>query len=112
MMRAADKRRYYFSIEMYGKIMDALDELHFGSGRSLDYYKRNVENAWAVYFKLYRETDELLKKAEDPNDFSLYPLYRNLGQDEKDFLFDTEEEAMKEYESHIYESLANKMYDL
>ena len=113
MMRAVDKRRYYFSINSYGKIMDAIfayeDE---AVGRPVDWYEKNKDAVWAAHFKLYNETEDILRKAEDPDDFSLMPLYRWLGQDEEDYIFSSREEALKEYESQINQAVADRLYDL
>ena len=109
-MRAVDKRRYYFSIDGYGKIIDAFfDDC---AGRPVSYYEQHKKAVWDANFKLYVETEDILKKAENPEDFSLFPLYRNLGQDESDFLFNSREEALREYEDQIGQSIADRLYDL
>ena len=112
-MRTVDKRRYYISIDSYGKIMDALfaDEDE-AAGRSVDWYEQNKKAVWNAHFKVYAETEAILKKAEDPTDFTYFPLYRGLGQTEEDFLFDSREEALKEYEDHINQSVADRLYNL
>ena len=112
-MRAVDKRRYYILIDSYGKIMDAqfADEDE-AVGRPVEWYEQNKKAVWAAHFKVYQETEAILKKAEDPNDFTFFPLYRHLGQDEEDFLFDSKEDALKEYESHINQSIADRLYNL
>lgn len=106
--RKVDKRRYYFSIDAYGKIIDA----YFADYRS-SYERDQVQKAiWTANFKLYNETENILKKVEDPNNFELFPLYRGIGQDDEDFLFNSREEALKEYEDHINQSIADRLYDL
>lgn len=112
-MRQVDKRRYYFPIESFGKIIDA----HFAYedeaiGKPVEWYDQNRKAVWAKHFKLYNETENILKKAEDPDNFELFPLYRGLGQEDADFIFETREEALKEYESQIERSIADRLYNL
>ena len=108
-MRAVDKRRYYFSIDAYGKIIDAFFDT---DGRTGDWIRANRKAVWDANFKLYNETEDILRRIEDQDDWSLTPLYRWLGQDDEDFIFDSREEALKEYENQIYTSIADRLYDL
>lgn len=111
--RAVDKRRYYFSIDSYSKIIDAYfayeDE---AIGKPVEWYEQNKKAVWTAHFKLYNETENILRKAEDPDDFSLFPLYRWLGENDEDYIFNSREEALKEYESQINQSIADRLYDI
>ena len=112
-MREVNKKRYYFSIEDYGKIIDA----HFAyedeaAGRPVGWYDQNRERVWDAHFRLYNETENILERIEDQDDCSLFPLYRHLGQDDEDFIFESREEAEKEYISQIDQAIADRLYDL
>ena len=109
---AVNKKHYYFSVEAYGKIIDA----HFAYedeavGRPVEWYEQNKKAVWAANFKLYNETEKILSRIKDP-DCDLFPLYRWLGQDEEDYIFETREQAEKEYISQIDQSIADRLYDL
>ena len=111
--RAVNKNRYYFSIAAYGKIIDA----HFAYeneaiGKPVSWYERNKKAVWDANFRLYNETEKILEKAEDPNNFELFPLYRGLGQDDEDYIFESREEAEREYIAQIDQSIADRLYDL
>ena len=106
--RAVDKRRYYFSIDAYGEITDA-PFAYYRNGYERD---QKMKAIWTANFKLYNETENILKKVEDPENFSLCPLYRNFGDNDEDFIFNSREEAEKEYMDHINMSIADRMYNL
>ena len=107
-----NKNHYYFSLDAYGKIIDAFfayeDE---AIGKPVSWYEQNKKAVWAANFKLYTETENILERIKDP-ECSLFPLYRGLGQDDSDYVFETREEAEKEYTDHINQSIADRLYDL
>ena len=106
--RAVDTRRFYFSIEAYGKIIDAYFDYE---GKTLDWYVQNKRAVWMANFKLYTETESILARIEDP-ECDLFPLYRGLGEDDEDFIFASRDDAYQEYEDHINDSIADKLYNL
>lgn len=110
--RAVDKRRYYFSLNSYSKIIDAYfaDEDE-AVGKPVEWYHQNMKAVWAKHFKLYNETDRILEKVLDP-ECPLTPLYRWLGQDDEDYIFASREEALKEYENQINQAIADRLYNL
>ena len=109
---AANKKHYYFDVEAFGRIIDA----HFAYedeaiGRPVEWYEQNKKAVWNRDFKLYSETDRILERVQNP-DCTLFPLYRHLGQDEDDYIFETREDAEREYTSQIDREIADKLYDL
>lgn len=106
---AVNKKHYYFSVEAYGKIIDSHFEDY--SGRPCAYRDQHIKAVWDANFKLYNETENILKKIEDP-ECDLFPLYRWLGQDDEDYIFETREQAEKEYTDQINQSIADRLYDL
>ena len=104
---AVNRKHYYFSVDAYGKIEDAF----FAYYRNQYERDRAMKAVWAANFKLYNETENILAKIKDPN-CDLFPLYRGLGTDDEDYIFETREEAEKEYTDHINESIADRLYDL
>ena len=104
---AVNKKHYYFSLDAYSAIIDA----HFADYQSTAEYDRKTKAVWSSKFVLYNETENILKKIQDP-DCNLFPLYRWLGQDDEDFVFESREEAEREYADHINQSIANRLYDL
>lgn len=110
--RAVDKRHYYYSIDSYSKIIDAIfaDEDE-AVGRPVEWYEQNKKAVWEKHFKLYNETERILKKVQDP-ECPLTQLYRWLGQDDEDYIFASREEALKEYEDQINQSVADRLYNL
>ena len=112
-VKEVNKKHYYFSIVDYGKIIDAFfaDEDE-AVGKPVEWYEQNKKRVWAAHFKLYNETENILERIEDLDDCSLSPLYRHLGQDDEDFIFESREEAVKEYTSHIEQAIADRLYNL
>ena len=102
-----NKKHYYFCVRAMGRIEDA----HFADYRDKYERERVMKAVWDSNFKLYNETENILKKIEDPY-CTLFPLYRWLGQDDEDYIFETREEAEKEYIDQINTSIANRLYDL
>ena len=107
-----NKNHYYYSIEDYGKIIDA----HFSYedeavGKPVEWYEQHKKAVWDAHFRLYTETENILNRIKDP-DCMLQPLYRWLGQDDEDFIFASREEAEREYINQINDSIANRLYDL
>ena len=107
-----NKNHYYFSIVAYGRIIDAFfaDEGE-AAGKPVSWYEQNKKAVWAANFKLYNETEHILERIKDP-ECDLQPLYRWLGQDDEDFIFESREAAEKEYTQQIYDSIADQLYDL
>ena len=111
--RTVDKRRYYFSIAANSRIIDAITDRNGDSiGRPVEWHDQHCKAVWAADFKLYNETEGILAKAEDPNDFSLWPLYRGLGTDDDDYIFSSRQEALDEYERQIGRRVDEWLYDL
>lgn len=104
---AVNKKHYYFDVMAMGEIEDAF----FADYRNGDERKRIMKSVWDANFKLYNETENILKRIEDPR-CNLFPLYRWLGQDDEDYIFETREEAEKEYTDHINQAIADRLYDL
>lgn len=104
---AVNKKHYYFSVKAFGKIEDA----HFAYYADRFEAERAMKAVWSENFKLYNETEDILSKIQDANCL-LFPLYRGIGKDESDFVFETREEAEKEYREHIDQAIADRMYDL
>ena len=107
-----NKNHYYFSVEDYGAIIDA----HFAYedeaiGKPVEWYEKNRKAVWNAKFRLYSETENILQRIQDP-DCALFPLYRHLGQDDEDFIFESREQAEKEYISQIDQAIADRLYDL
>lgn len=105
-----NKKHYYFSVEDYGAIIDA----HFADEeycKPVSWYEQHRKAVWDAKFRLYTETENILQRIKDP-DCTLFPLYRWLGQDDADFIFETREEAEKEYIDHINQAIADRMYNL
>lgn len=104
-MATINPKHYYIKLDEYGKILDVLEERIDFSGMPCSAISALKKRTWDQNFRLYRETEYILKKVSDPDDFTYYPLYRNLGQEDKDFEFNNREEALREYESHIGEEV-------
>ena len=98
-MATVNPKHYYLKIEEYGRIIDALEADY--AGMSCSKIPEIKKRAWDANFKLYRETESILKRAADPEDFTYFPLYRSIGKDPEDFEFNSREEALKEYEYQI-----------
>ena len=98
-MATVNQKHYYFKLNEYSEITDVFESNYAGMLCSDIPLLR--ERTWKQNFKLYRETEYILKKVSDPDDFTYCPLYRHLGQDDEDFEFDSKEEALREYESQI-----------
>ena len=105
----ANKYHYYLKISEYGELIDTLT----GDFAGIECNKIPLikKACWEKNFKLYRETYKILQKANDPEDFTYFPLYRSLGQEDSDFEFLTKEDALKEYENQINESVFDHLYD-
>ena len=104
---AVNKKHYYFDVMAMGRIEDAW----FADYRSKEERERTLKAVWDANFKLYTETENILERIKDPC-CNLFPLYRHLGQDDDDFIFETREEAEKEYSEHIDINIADRFYDL
>ena len=102
-----NKKHYYFCVMAMGRIEDA----YFADYRDGYERKRIMKEVWDANFKLYNETENILKKMEDPR-CTLFPLYRWLGQDDEDYIFNSREEAEKEYIDHINIAIADRQYNL
>lgn len=102
-----NKKHYYFDVMACGRIEDAW----FADYRSKEERERIMKEVWDANFKLYTETENILKRIEDPR-CDLFPLYRHLGQDDDDYIFETREDAEREYMEHINIAIADRYYDL
>ena len=106
-----NKKHYYFSVEDYGAIIDAHFAYDEAAGRPVGWLDQHRKAVWNAKFRLYVETENILNRIKDP-DCNLFPLYRWLGQDDEDYIFETREEAEKEYIDQINQSIADRLYDL
>lgn len=106
----ANKKHYYFKISMYSRIMDSI--FNDCVGLPVEEYYSNRKAVWDECFKVYQETDEILAEIQGNTDTDYFPLHKWLGTDEEDYLFDSMEDALKQYENEINESVADRMYDL
>ena len=102
-----NKKHYYFDVMAMGRIEDAW----FADYRSKEDRERSLKAVWDANFKLYTETEKILERIKDPR-CDLFPQYRNLGQDDADYIFESREEAEREYSEHINISIADRFYDL
>ena len=104
---AVNKKHYYFDVMAMGRIEDA----YFAHYKSKEERERIMKEVWDANFKLYAETEKILERIKDPR-CNLFPLYRHLGQDDEDYIFETREAAEKEYTEHINTSIFDRLYDL
>lgn len=109
-MATVNPKHYYSKIEEYSNIMDVFERMNY-AGMLCSEIPSLRKRTWEKNFKLYRETEYILKKVSDPNDFTYFPLYRHLGQDDADYEFNSKEEALEEYESQIGESIYCYQHD-
>jgi len=106
-----NKKHYYFDVKDYGDIVDSHLAYEEAAGRPVELLTQHIKDVWSAKFRLYSETENILQRVKDPSS-TLFPLYRNLGEDPEDFIFDTREAAESEYRDHISQSVADRLYDL
>lgn len=108
-MSTVNPKHYYIKIEEYGKIIHTL-ESDF-AGYSCSKISAIKQKVWRENFKVYPESEEILKTVDDPDDFTWFPLYRSIGKYDEDFDFENEKDAIREYESHIGEEVFCYLHD-
>ena len=98
-MSTVNKKHYYIKMSEYGEIINTMTSDF--TGMPCDRIPEIKKACWEKNFKVYQETEQILEQAQNPDDFTWFPLYRWLGQDDEDYEFNTMEDALKEYESHL-----------
>ena len=106
-----NKNHYYFSVDDYGAIIDAHFAYEEAAGKPVEWLNDHRKAVWDAKFRLYVETEKILERIKDPA-CSLFPLYRWLGQDDEDYIFESRQDAEKEYIDQINRAIADRLYDL
>ena len=108
-MTTVNTKHYYIKLSEYSTIIDSHEKDY--AGMLCSEIPQIMKRVWDQNFRIYRETEYILKKASDPEDFTYFPLYRHLGQDDRDFEFNSKDEALREYESQIGEEIFCREHD-